>query len=261
MLHPDIFTEVDHNIPRFCIGYARSWSKGSQNEPHSHSRAQLIYAISGSMKVTSQEGSWIVPPERAVWMPPGAEHFASALSDVEARFLYLDASAEILLPEKVTVVQMTALMRECLISFLKLPRLYEEDGVAHHLLAVMLSELNAMPVMPLYLPQPKTAALRKATVLLQEHFDNQPTLETIACKVGYGMRSFERHFIAETGLTWRSWVQQARLLEAISRLSIGNSVSDVAHALGYEGPSAFVSMFKKATGITPGKYFKAVKSV
>ena len=67
--------------------------------------------------------------------------------------------------------------------------------------------------------------------------------------------SFERHFLRETGLTWRKWVSQARLMEAISQLSNGVRVGDVAHALGYEGSSAFVAMFKKATGHTPGKYF------
>ncbi|MBL4645589.1 MAG: helix-turn-helix transcriptional regulator [Rhizobiales bacterium] len=255
MLHPEIFTDIDHDAPRFAVGYACTWRKGTTNEPHLHQRAQLIYATSGSMKVMSDEGTWIVPPERAVWMPPNIKHSACALSDVEVRFLYINSQTKVDLPQNVTVVHVTSLMRECLLAFLSLPRLYDEDGVAPHLLSVMLSELVATPVMPLHLPQPQTSSLQEAAKLLQSQLANPPKLEVLADQIGYGVRSFERHFIAETGLTWRRWVQQARLMEAISRLSTGDTVGDVAHALGYEGPSAFVAMFKKATGVTPGKYF------
>lgn len=255
MLHPEIFSSVDQNSPKAAIGFACEWQKGMMNDPHSHWRGQLIYAISGSLKVISPHGTWIVPPQRAVWMPSHTEHAVMSLTDSQARFLYLDPRVFNGLPTSVTVVQMTPLMRECLLSFLSLPRSYDEQGIAPHLLAVMESELRMVPVMPLHLPLPANPKLLQATTELLADIANPPKLATLAAEAGLSIRSFERHFQRETGLTWRKWVLQARLLEAISQLSNGDRVGDVAFALGYDGPSAFVAMFKKATGVTPGKYF------
>ncbi|MEP0522339.1 MAG: helix-turn-helix transcriptional regulator [Hyphomicrobiales bacterium] len=255
MLHPDMYLQTDHDLPRAAIGYACARVRGAMNPSHSHWRGQLIYAISGSLKVISTAGTWIVPPERAVWMPSNVEHAVQSLTEAETRFLYLDPDVYSGLPSKVTVIHMTPLMRECLLAFLSLPRFYDEDGIAKHLVAIMVEELRVMPVMPLHLPQPKTPSLQKAANALIADIGNTPKLSTLAHEAGLSVRSFERHFQKETGLTWRKWMLQAKLMEAISQLSGGERVGDVAHSLGYEGPSAFVSMFKKATGMTPGKYF------
>ena len=42
--------------------------------PHSHERAQLIYATAGTMRVAAAGSMWIVPPQRALWMPAGIVH-------------------------------------------------------------------------------------------------------------------------------------------------------------------------------------------
>lgn len=188
-------------------------------------------------------------------MPAHTQHAVMSLTDSQARFLYLDPHVFSGLPASVTVVQMTPLMRECLLSFLSLPRFYDEAGIAPHLLAIMESELRMVPVMPLHLPLPENPKLLQATSDLLADIGNPPKLAALAEKAGLSIRSFERHFQRETGFTWRKWVLQARLLEAISQLSNGDRVGDVAFALGYDGPSAFVAMFRKATGVTPGKYF------
>lgn len=258
MLHPDMYLQTDHDLPRSAIGYACERVKGSMNPTHSHWRGQLIYAISGSLKVVSTAGTWIVPPERAVWMPPKVQHSVQSVTEAETRFLYLDTVVYTTLPKTVTVIHMTPLMRECLLKFLSLPRFYDENGVAKHLLALMIEELQIMPVMPLHLPLPKNASLLDAANAILAQMADRPKLTILAAQAGLSVRSFERHFHNETGLTWRKWVHQARLMEAISQLSDGRMVGDVAHALGYEGPSAFVAMFKKATGLTPGKYFSNI---
>ena len=77
----------------------------------------------------------------------------------------------------------------------------------------------------------------------------------MARRAALSQRSFERHFRAETGLSYRAWLRQARLMKAVEWLSFGLSVGDIAHRLGYEGASAFVASFRKAFGVTPGRYF------
>ena len=74
-------------------------------------------------------------------------------------------------------------------------------------------------------------------------------------RTGASSRTLARGFLRETGLTFGRWRQQARLLEALTRLAQGQSVTNVALDLGYESPSAFTSMFKRALGKTPSAYF------
>ena len=73
--------------------------------------------------------------------------------------------------------------------------------------------------------------------------------------VGATGRTLARHFRLETGMTFGQWRQQIRILEALKRLGSKEPVTTVAIDLGYDSPSAFISMFKKALGKTPGQYF------
>jgi AraC-like DNA-binding protein len=57
-------------------------------------------------------------------------------------------------------------------------------------------------------------------------------------------------------MSFRQWRRQFRILEALKRLGRKEAVTNVALDLGYDSPSAFISMFKKALGRTPGQYFK-----
>lgn len=68
-------------------------------------------------------------------------------------------------------------------------------------------------------------------------------------------RTLTRHFRMETGMSFIQWRQQIRILEALKLLGMQEAVTTVAIELGYDSPSAFISMFKKALGKTPGQYF------
>ncbi len=44
------------------------------------------------------------------------------------------------------------------------------------------------------------------------------------------------------------------------RLAEGHSVTAMALDVGYQNPSAFIEMFKRALGVTPEQYFAANRS-
>ena len=69
---------------------ARHYSKGTRLDPHMHREAQLVYAASGTMQVTTPKGRWLVPPDRAVWVPARLEHAIDVLANIEMRTLYFD---------------------------------------------------------------------------------------------------------------------------------------------------------------------------
>src|SRR5450631_1865007 len=69
---------------------ARNYRKGIRLDTHMHREAQLVYAAKGTMQVTTPKGRWLVPPDRAVWVPARLEHAIDVLADIEMRTMYFD---------------------------------------------------------------------------------------------------------------------------------------------------------------------------
>src|ERR1700753_2603156 len=67
---------------------ARRYKKGVRLGAHMHREAQLVYAIRGTMQVTTPKGRWLVPPDRAVWVPARLPHAIDVLADIDMRTLY-----------------------------------------------------------------------------------------------------------------------------------------------------------------------------
>ncbi len=61
-------------IPRPVAAMPKDFAAGATIAPHRHRRAQLIYAATGVMRVSTSESEFVVPPLRALWMPPDMEH-------------------------------------------------------------------------------------------------------------------------------------------------------------------------------------------
>jgi AraC-like DNA-binding protein len=80
------------------------------------------------------------------------------------------------------------------------------------------------------------------------------SLAALAADAGASRRTVERCFVAETGMPLARWRTQARLLEALRRLGAGATTVQVADAVGYSSPSAFVAAFRRELGTTPRRW-------
>src|SRR6202165_3800765 len=69
---------------------SRQSRRGVRLDTHMHREAQLVYAAKGTMQVTTPKGRWLVPPDRAVWVPALFEHAIDVLADIQMRTLYFD---------------------------------------------------------------------------------------------------------------------------------------------------------------------------
>ena len=56
--------------------------------PHSHPWAQVAISTTGVIRLTVNHGTHIVPPSRALWIPPGVEHAVTMVEDADLRTLY-----------------------------------------------------------------------------------------------------------------------------------------------------------------------------
>ncbi len=222
--------------------------------PHRHLRAQLLYAVSGIMTVITEKGTWTVPPQQAVWIPPDVGHEVHMPVAVSMRSLYIHPDSVADLPTDCKVVEVTPLLRE-LIARLVTPLAGSPQQV-ERLMAVLIDEVLSLGSPPLHLPAPRDPRLRAITDALLEDPSDARDLATWSRTAGASERTLARLFHKETGMGFRAWRQQLRLLDALKRLAAGEDVTSVALNLGYHSPSAFIAMFKRVLGYTPGQYLR-----
>lgn len=246
----------DSRLP--VVALAKEYGHGTRVPPHAHRRAQLLYAITGTLRVTTEAGAWIVPSLRAVWIPPGVEHGFLIAGDVSMRTLYVDAATAVF-PDggRCRVVAVSDLLRALILAACN-ETAGEDRGRAALMSGLILSELARAPEVPLSLPMPRDKRLAALCRALLDDPARDDTLEGWAESCGASARTLARLFRRDTGLSFGVWRQQARLAEALARLAQGEGVATAARAAGYGSPSAFTAMFRRALGETPQRYAEGV---
>ena len=253
-LYPDDSLDIGR-IDRPFVIRVRDKNVPVHVKKHSHSWSQLTFPSNGVMTMITESGAWIIPPQRAVWIPHGIAHEMISNGPVGVRSLFVRPDKADGLQRECSVVGLSPLMRELILHAATLPAHYDEDGPEGRIFQTILDQLECLPVAPLHLPEPRDRQLTLVTEALKANPGDNRTAAHWAKFAGLGPRTMARRFLADTAMTFGQWRQQARLLEALRRLADGQPVTTVALDLGYENQSAFIAMFRKATGVTPGRYF------
>jgi len=240
---------------RPLVPLAHDYQHGESEPLHHHDCAQLLHSLSGVIKVTTDAGSWIVPPGRGVWLPAGVRHALQITGKVAARTLFIDPLARADLPASCQVVQVSPLLRELIVASLALPESYRPATRTERIYELILDEIRVMNVLPFNLPEPDSAPLLALCQRIQAEPAGRWLLENSAAQLNISSRTLARRFYQETGLQFSDWVRRARLMAALTRLAAGDSVLRVALDMGYESHSAFSAMFRRILGVSPSDYF------
>ncbi|MGE0564937.1 MAG: helix-turn-helix transcriptional regulator [Pseudolabrys sp.] len=239
------------DAPRAVAVLAQALPAGHAIPPHHHRRGQLLYAVSGIMRVETERAAWILPPARALWLPPGWPHSVAMRSRVEMRTIYLDLAICETLPKQPVLAEISGLLRELILALQKEPPDYDEAGRGGAVARLILDELTRLNERPLDVPMPRDPrALRVARALLDDcRIDHD--LDRWADDAGASRRTLARLFRAETGLGFAEWRARLRAIDGLARLSDGASVAETAAAVGYASPSAFSAMIHRTLGAPP----------
>lgn len=236
------------------VALASDFPAGHAVEPHKHSKAQLLHALTGVVLVATPQGRWLVPPEHALWLPAGTVHAVEMLGAVRMRSLYVSPDAIEGLPSEVRVVAMKPLVRDLLIEAVEIEPPVEPTSRDGLVMALLLEEIPALEERPLGLPLPGHAGLSKLCRRFLEQPSAHATIDDWADRVGMSRRTFTRTFLRETGISHAAWRRQACLFAALPRLADGEPVTSVALDLGYESVPAFTTMFRRTLGVSPRAY-------
>jgi AraC-like DNA-binding protein len=244
---------VEH-VARPIVAVSNEYPPSYQLDWHVHRRGQLLYALRGVVVLSTAEGAWVAPPERAIWTPGGCRHSVRMVGAVSSRSVLIEPGAHGSLGESNKVIQVSPLLRALLESACSLPPEYELEGYGGKFMSLLLEELSRAPTVPLTVPFPHTPELAQRCHRFLEKPAAHDTIDTWCADLGMGRRAFTRAFRRETGLSFGVWRQQACMLVSLPRLAAGESVTRVALDMGYESPAAFTTMFKRVVGVAPSRY-------
>lgn len=241
------------STPRPVVAIGNDYADGYLLRRHHHRRAQLLYGSTGVMKVSTEQGDWVVPPQQAVWIPPGLAHEVLMLG-VSTRSLYIEPTAVPLSRDDCEVIGVSPLLRQLLIEAVEMPLVYDPQGRDGVLISLVLLEIEQARALPLHIPLPdEPRLLARCQGFLQRPDIHQSPLDW-ARDLFVSERSFSRLFREQTQMSFGQWRQQACVVLALSRLSAGESVTGIAMDLGYESPAAFSTMFRRLVGCAPSHY-------
>ncbi|HVX98450.1 MAG TPA: helix-turn-helix transcriptional regulator [Pseudorhodoplanes sp.] len=239
------------DAPRPVAAMARSWTDSETIPLHMHRRGQLLHAVSGTMRVETLDAAFIVPPTRALWLPPRLPHSVAMRGRIEMRTLYIDAGACGSLPQKPVLVEIGGLLRELILAALEEPVDYDENGRGGQIARLILTELSRMRERTPAMPMPRDRRTLKIARALLDDPAIGFGLDEWAERAGASRRTLARLFRAETGMSFAEWRARLRAVDGLARLAAGGSVAAAARAVGYASPSAFSAMVHRTLGGAP----------
>ncbi|VVE71465.1 AraC family transcriptional regulator [Pandoraea captiosa] len=251
---PDAFTPTQARPVRLR---ARALRDGIRVPNHRHAWAQVAYTPRGVIQIAVADAAWIVPPSRAIWIPPDIEHSLLVNEPSYLRTLYVHP--EVIPPglDHCRVVEVSPLLRE-LIAAIDVPAADLDAPREHMLGGLILDELRRASPLPLEVPLPRDKRLLTLCNAMLADPARAWTLDQWARYAGASPRTIGRLFRQELNMSFVQWRQQAVLAQAIPLASKGYPLARIARELGYRSQSAFSAMFKRTFGRTPTDFFATV---
>ncbi|MET7703263.1 helix-turn-helix transcriptional regulator [Streptomyces sp. NPDC005485] len=227
-------------------------ASGAAIDAHRHDDHQIVYAGRGVLGVITDAGSWVAPGTRAIWVPAGTVHAHQAHGELELHLIGLPPGDNPLGLDEPTVLSVGPLLRELILAHTRTP----DDGSPERarLRAVLLDQLRASPQQPLHLPEPTVPQLRALCEILRADPADNRTLAALGRETGASDRTLSRLFNSDLGMTFPQWRTQLRLHHALVLLAEDTPVTTVAHLCGWSSASAFIDVFRRTFGHTPGTH-------
>jgi AraC-like DNA-binding protein/quercetin dioxygenase-like cupin family protein len=214
------------DVPRAVVAVGVDMvTKGIEMPIHAHRKPQLILTLRGVVRCEAGSSVWIVPPRCALWIPGKLPHSVTAAGNVEVYLLFVEPDAAPALPRQCCTLSISPPLERMLLHVAQMPVLYDVDGADGRIAAAMMADPS-----------------------------DRATIDEWGRRMAVAPRTLTRALKRETGMSFGRWRQQLHILIALQRLDQGASVQTVALDLGYEGASAFVTMFRKAVGKPPARY-------
>jgi len=243
------------DAPRAVFVRAFEYPQGYPGHTHRHRLAQVVYPVRGVVSVEASTGTSVLTRLTALAIPPWLDHRVAAHGNASLRSVFVDPDRHPTLVTDLVTLHVSELLHELIREAGRHYTDFDDDGgVGAAVVCLIVQLLPSMPTSDtsVWLPQIEHPLLRGVADALDLDPADPTAAEEWARRLAPSTRHFSRLFKQETGVTFSTWRSLHHVKHALVLLASGHSVTRVAMDLGYGSTSAFIEMFKRCTGRTPG---------
>ena len=235
---------------------AREHARGVRLPLHAHQAGQLVFAVSGVMRVETPSSHWTIPPQRALWVAARHPHAIDMLSDTALRTVYIEPRLigrcrMFTARDTVHAVSASPLIRALVMGLFEPGR---DAGMQRLTVRLLLCALSEAACLPTELPMPAHPGMRAAVSAMMAAQRWDLPLSGLAAEAAMSERSFTRHFAAEAGMSFRDWRQRARLIASLDLLASSRPIKSIASTLGFSSAAAYIAAFRRLMGTPPAEF-------
>lgn len=222
----------------------------------SHPWGEFVYSYSGVTEVRAQDQHLLAPAHLGIWIPAGVEHTGFNHRQTVHCSVYIARRLCLALPTSPCVVTVSSLLRALLEHLKGLPVSGANRPDRHRLLRVLVDQLAVCPTAGSYLPATDDPVLGAVLQALRDHPSDNRSVAELARAFFMSERTLMRRCQQALGITLTEWRQRVKAMAALELLQRGCSVEAAALELGYASTSAFIAMFRRLMGASPGRYIR-----
>lgn len=234
--------------------FSARFSPGHKIEPHSHSWSQLVYASEGVIAVETPNHCWVVPTNRAIWIPAGQTHSIKMYGRAFLQTVYFESRPETEIDLPCTAYEIPSLVRELIIHVCNIGIIKSDSHEQRNLIEFLIFQVRKLTPFPPMVPMPSDPRARKLASLLIDNPGTDQSLAELCEECGTSLRTMQRVFSKGLGLPLSRWKSQVSMMHALQLLASERNITEVALELGFESVSAFIYSFRKHFGASPGQY-------
>ncbi|MBW3519117.1 AraC family transcriptional regulator [Flavobacterium sp. NKUCC04_CG] len=256
-VNPDFcHISVDKSTKDALVWHDSNWKFGQS--AHQHKMGQLIYVQSGFQYLYTRERSYLLPQNHCVWIPSNCYHHStSPKENVFLRTIFFVVNDPRDFYKEIQVFPAPTVLKEMILFTERYSRIETSDEIENAFLRGLFLSLPDMveSTIPLSIPITQEVKLRELLIYLFEHLDQTINFRKLAIEYGFSLRTLERNFQEELGLTPTSYLQMIRMIKAMELLTDGHKqIGEVAFQVGYNSLPTFSKTFKAVFGQSPKSY-------
>jgi len=238
------------DVPFVIAGHSELLHHDTSWDEHSHPTHELLWNEAGTSRAVVGTRIYTVTPTIGLWIPAGVPHSGWSPAGTVQRAAHFSVRTVPSIAEGPVAVDVSPLLR------LLLDRVDDEalDARSRASTETMVVDVLEPSARELMLRMPESALVQPIVTAVRADPADATTLVEWAARLDVSTRTITRLFIAETGLSFARWIATARIQHAISVLSDGDDLDEVARRVGYGSSSAFGTAFRRVTGMSPGRF-------
>ncbi|MDY7548151.1 helix-turn-helix transcriptional regulator [Glaciimonas sp. CA11.2] len=213
---------------------------------------RLLYAVKGVAEFDVAGERYLSPPAYAIWIPPEVTHASRANLDIEYVVVHIESDRCVDMPTEPCTLALSDVTKALVTDL-------TSRGIGHpraetdlRMVQVIIDQLIAAQRYASYLPATDDPLLSPIIATLELNPGDRRSLAQWADESSSTERTLSRRWHAHLFMSYNEWRQRLRLVKAINMLEAGNQVKEIAYTLGYQNTSAFIEMYRRRTGTTPG---------